>query len=605
MQVKIIIKMVFTMKEGGFGVGDYVAFGVLCSASCAGGIWYSAVGSRTKAVVDIKDYLLGGRAMSTFPVAMSLIASYVSGVTILGTPAEIYNYGTQYWLVIVGVTLSCVVVATVYLPVFCTLRLSSSYEYLELRFNRNVRAVASILFLLDEVLFLPMVVYVPALAFNQLTGFNVFAVGGIMVVICGLYTVLGGLRAVVWTDSVQTGVMFIGVFLVAAAGTIAVGGVKAIIDVANQSGRLQLSNWNFSPYERQTGWGAIFGGFLYWTCFNSVNQTMVQRYIALSTKRKAITALGIFCIGAILAISLCVWCGLAAWTAWVTGGCSPGGAPLVDDRLLPAFVTYVARMQHLPGLAGVFLAGVFGAGLSSLSAVLNACALVAVEDILRGWLRIRLRPLVEGLIARLCTGILAIVSVVMLIVIEKLGGVLGVATALSAIAASTTCGIFTLGMVCWWVGPKGAIAGGIAGALVAGTTSLGTQAAAAKGLRSPPLNITAECARNATVVSVSDLDPETIFPLFRISYHWIAPLGLVSTLIVGALVGWLFDKKQTNKMDAELFTPVIWRWLPREAHDNAGVTRRTLSPIDESPAPSSPLILAKLDKIEVNGETSK
>lgn len=75
------------------------------------------------------------------------------------------------------------------------------------------------------------------------------------------------------------------------------------------------------------------------------------------------SALGIFCIGAILAISLCVWCGLAAWTAWVTGGCSPGGAPLVDDRLLPAFVTYVARMQHLPGLAGVFLAGVFGAGL--------------------------------------------------------------------------------------------------------------------------------------------------------------------------------------------------------------------------------------------------
>lgn len=54
--------------------------------------------------------------------------SYVSGVTILGTPAEIYNYGTQYWLVIVGVTLSCVIVVTVYLPVFCTLRLSSSYE---------------------------------------------------------------------------------------------------------------------------------------------------------------------------------------------------------------------------------------------------------------------------------------------------------------------------------------------------------------------------------------------------------------------------------------------------------------------------------------------
>ncbi|XP_050685536.1 sodium-coupled monocarboxylate transporter 1-like [Leptidea sinapis] len=416
--------MTFTMTEGGFGVGDYVAFGLLCAGSCAGGIWYSALGSKTKAVKDLKDYLLGGKSMSTFPVAMSLIASYVSGVTILGTPAEIYNYGAQYWLVIVGVTLSCIIVAAVYLPVFCTLRLSSSYEYLELRFNRHVRAVASILFLLDEVLFLPMVVYVPALAFNQLTGVNVFIVAGIMVLICGIYTVLGGLRAVVWTDSVQTGVMFIGVVLVATAGTLAVGGVTNVLSVAEASGRLELSNWSFSPYERQTGWGAIVGGFLYWTCFNSVNQTMVQRYISLPTKRKAITALAIFCIGAICAISLCVWCGLTAWAAWVQGGCDPRGVPLVDDRLLPAFVTYVSKVQRLPGLSGVFLAGVFGAGLSSLSAVLNACALVAVEDILHGWLKMSFRPVVEGLLARAVTGALAIISILMLIVVEKLGGVL-------------------------------------------------------------------------------------------------------------------------------------------------------------------------------------
>ncbi|KAI8427583.1 hypothetical protein MSG28_002081 [Choristoneura fumiferana] len=603
--------MPFTMKEGGFGTGDYVAFGILCAASCAGGVWYSAMGSRRKTLVDIRDYLLGGKAMSTTPVAMSLIASYVSGVTILGTPAEIYNYGTQYWMVIIGVSLSCVIVATVYLPVFCTLRLSSSYEYLELRFNRHVRAVASILFLLDEVLFLPMVVYVPALAFNQLTGFNVFAVGGVMVAICGIYTALGGLRAVVWTDSVQTGVMFIGVLLVAAAGTVAVGGLRAVFDIAALSGRMELSNWSFSPYERQTGWGAVVGGMLYWTCFNSVNQTMVQRYISLPSKRQAIYALAIFCLGAILAISLCVWCGLAAWGAWIQGGCDPGGVPLVDDRLLPAFVTYISRVQHLPGLAGVFLAGVFGAGLSSLSAVLNACALVAVEDIMHGWLQWRLKPLTEGIIARMVTVVLALISLVMLIVIEKLGGVLGVATALSAIAASATCGIFTLGMAFPWVGPRGAIAGAIAGALVAGTTSLGIQAASAKGLRAPPLNFTLECVKNSTYVPASDIvDPETIFPLFRISYHWIAPLGLITTLLVGAILGYLLDSKSSITMDAELFTPALWRYLPREAIERAGEVRRAAlaSKTADTPAPSSPLIMTPMPvKINerINGETSR
>lgn len=600
--------MPFTMKEGGFGTGDYVAFGLLCAASCAGGVWYSALGSRKRTLVDIRDYLLGGKAMSTAPVAMSLIASYVSGVTILGTPAEIYNYGTQYWLVIIGVTLSCIIVAAVYLPVFCTLRLSSSYEYLEFRFNRHVRAVASLLFLLDEVLFLPMVVYVPALAFNQLTGFNVFYVGGIMVAICGIYTALGGLRAVVWTDSVQTGVMFIGVILVAAAGTVAVGGFFSVLDVATQSGRVQLSNWSFSPYERQTGWGAVFGGMIYWTCFNSVNQTMVQRYIALPSKRQAIYALAMFCFGAVLAISLCVWCGLAAWAAWVQGGCNPGGVPLVDDRLLPAFVTYISKLQHLPGLAGVFLAGVFGAGLSSLSAVLNACALVAVEDIMRGWLRWHLKPLHEGIIARVVTVVLAIISLIMLMVIERLGGVLGVATALSAIAASATCGIFTLGMAFPWVGPRGAIAGAIAGAIVAGTTSMGIQAASAQGLRAPPLNFTMECIRNSSYVPPADiLDPETIFPLFRISYHWIAPLGLFTTLIVGSVMGYLLDSKSSIVMDKELFTPAIWRCLPAEAHERAGEVRRAaMLDKDVEPAPNVPLILTPIGaKVEMNGEASR
>ncbi|XP_053625814.1 sodium-coupled monocarboxylate transporter 1-like [Plodia interpunctella] len=593
--------MGFTMTEGGFGLADYVVFLTMCIASCAGGLWYSYTSSTKKRVVDIRDYLLGGKSMSTFPVALSLIASYVSGVTILGTPAEIYNYGTQYWLVVVGVASSCMVVAIVYLPVFCLLKLSSSYEYLELRFNRHVRAVASILFLLDEVLFLPMVIYVPALAFNQLTGYNVYFIGCIMVIICGLYTALGGLRAVVWTDSVQTGIMFLGVVLVAVAGTLAVGGVSTVIEIVRDNDRFDLSNWNLSPYERQTGWGAVFGGFLYWTCFNSVNQTMVQRYIALPTKRMAICALAIFSGGAILAISLCSWSGLAAFATWVQGGCNETGTPLVDDRLLPAFVTYVSEVKHLPGLPGVFLAGVFGAGLSSLSAVLNACALVVVEDIMHGWLRVHMKPLIEGILARVITAMLAIVSVLMLIVIAQLGGVLGVATALSAIAASATCGIFTLGMMCWWVGPRGAIAGGIAGALVAGTTSLGSQAAAAAGLVHPPRPVSS-CN---VPISVSSFDPTSVFPLFRVSYHWIAPLGLASTLIVGAIVGYLFDIRDPSKLDAELFTPIIWRWLPEKAHENAGMVRRAVSEMSNRRVTSSPLLVPKTsnktDKIELNG----
>lgn len=89
--------------------------------------------------------------MHIFPVAMSLVASYVSAVTVIGTPTDIYYYGSQYWMIIISVILMGFVVSYVYLPVFQTLRLNSSYQYLELRFNFILRSMASFMFVMDEV----------------------------------------------------------------------------------------------------------------------------------------------------------------------------------------------------------------------------------------------------------------------------------------------------------------------------------------------------------------------------------------------------------------------------------------------------------------------
>lgn len=111
----------------------------------------SAAQRRRRNSINLSEYLLGSRRLRAFPVAMSLIASYISGVTILGTPTEIYNFGTQYWLIVVPIGLMGGIVSTVYLPVYTTLRVTSSYEYLELRFSSTVRTMASALFVLDEV----------------------------------------------------------------------------------------------------------------------------------------------------------------------------------------------------------------------------------------------------------------------------------------------------------------------------------------------------------------------------------------------------------------------------------------------------------------------
>jgi sodium-coupled monocarboxylate transporter 8/12 len=136
-----------------FDVADYVIFGAMLLLSALTGLYFGCRGklNKQREPESFKDYLTGNGNLKSFPVAMSLIASYISGVTMLGTPAEIYNFGAQYWLIVFAMCLSGFTVATVYLPVFTKLQVCSSYEYLELRFSKILRTIASFFFLLDEV----------------------------------------------------------------------------------------------------------------------------------------------------------------------------------------------------------------------------------------------------------------------------------------------------------------------------------------------------------------------------------------------------------------------------------------------------------------------
>lgn len=133
-------------NEFRFHLIDYLVFGSMLVFSASVGVYFGYFNKskprkqviRDEALTEkvttdfgsksMLEYLLGSRKLKSFPVAMSLVASYISGVTVLGTPAEIYNYGTQYWLIIVPIFLMGFVVSYVYLPVFCALKVGSSYE---------------------------------------------------------------------------------------------------------------------------------------------------------------------------------------------------------------------------------------------------------------------------------------------------------------------------------------------------------------------------------------------------------------------------------------------------------------------------------------------
>ncbi|RXN03051.1 sodium-coupled monocarboxylate transporter 2 [Labeo rohita] len=222
---------------GTFQVGDYVVFAFLFVISSGIGVFF-AIKERKKA--SSKEFLVGGRQMSCGPVALSLTASFMSAVTVIGGPSDVYRYGASYVIFGVAYTFVVFLTAELFLPVFYRSGITSTYEYLELRFCRLVRVAATLIYIIQTILYTGVVVYAPALALNQVTGFDlwgsIFATG----IVCTFYCTLGGLKAVVWTDAFQMVVMVVGFLTVLIQGASRAGGIESVWSTAHSGGRMHI-----------------------------------------------------------------------------------------------------------------------------------------------------------------------------------------------------------------------------------------------------------------------------------------------------------------------------------------------------------------------------
>ncbi|NWT61080.1 SC5A6 protein, partial [Erythrocercus mccallii] len=254
---------------------DYSIFALLLVLSSAIGLFYALSGDRQRTV---QEFLLANRDMSCLPVALSLLASFQSAVAILGVPAEIFRFGTEYWFLGCSYFLGLLIPAHVFIPVFYRLRITSTYEYLELRFNKTVRVFGTVTFIFQMVIYMGVVLYAPALALNAVTGFDLWSAVLTMGLVCTLYTTLGGLKAVIWTDVFQTLVMLAGQVAVIVVGAWRVGGMARVWRVAEQEGKIAGIDLDPNPLERHTFWSLAVGGIFMMLSLYGVNQAQVQRY---------------------------------------------------------------------------------------------------------------------------------------------------------------------------------------------------------------------------------------------------------------------------------------------------------------------------------------
>ncbi|KAF2901935.1 hypothetical protein ILUMI_04248 [Ignelater luminosus] len=543
---------------------DFTVFAIMLGLSALIGIYYGFCGKKQDTA---NEYLLGGRNMKVFPVAMSLIASHTSGITLLSVPADIYRFGATYWWICLALTITCIASAYIFMPVFMKLQLISTYEYLKIRFDNKTRIFASFLVVLSILLYNSIVIYVPALAFVQATGVDLHVIAPIVCIICVFYTAIGGLKAVVWTDALQTMAIAASIVTVFYLGISSVGGLANIWEKSIDGHRLDnFFNFSFDLTNRDSVWAFVIGSGAYWLCNFGVHQSTIQRFLAVSSMTHARQTVLIFCIGVVIIKTLSTITGLIIYAKYSDCDLLLTKQISKHDQLLPYYVMDVAG--HIPGLPGLFIAGIFSAGLSTLSTTLNTLSAIIYSDFLSPFLPADITQKQTSNILKIIVVITGAICTSLVFVVEHMGGVLPLVVSFSGITGGPLLGLFCLGMLFPKANAKGALYGGVVSLLFCSCIVFGNQYYERMGMLkdlSKPVSIEGcdfyvnVTLPNNTTVSLE----EEPFVLFRISSWYYIAVGTVVTLLVGLIISW-FTNRDDPPVHPDLISPVIRRWMSKE-----------------------------------------
>lgn len=433
---------------------------------------------------NLEDFFLARRGMAWLPVGLSLMAALNSGVDYLMQPSAVIRYGV---ILLIGTTSWVFLypyVSRVTLPFFHRLNIYSAYEYLERRFDVRVRGLAAGIFLLWRVGWMGTALYVPCLAISAVTDQRllvpmIFVLGSVVTV----YTALGGIKAVVWTDVIQFCIMFFGL---AATVVIAVGhipgGVATIWDTARASGRLSMTV--VVPGMAEAGfWDKIYLFFKQdvtltalivaamvgrMTLYTS-DQVMIQRFQTTRSLRDSRQAFVVNAVADALWMMVLAFVGLALLAYFRHAGTPEGLKP---DEIFPYFMSRVFPR----GVTGLVIAAIFAASLSSIDSAINSCTSVVVVDFYNRLLLGR-KAGREGLtaqehraqirVSRIATVVFGILAMGLAINVRGLGTLFEIANKVIQSFTGPIFGIFLLGMFTRRARSTGALVGGFTGVLVA------------------------------------------------------------------------------------------------------------------------------------------
>jgi SSS family transporter len=456
-----IVGLRLKTETSAFGMTNWIV--VLVYLAGMVGIGYYFMKREAASTTD--DYFRGGQRVPAWVAGLSIFATMLSALTFMGIPARAYKTDISWYLGQLPILLIIPLVVICYLPFFRKLDLTSAYEYLELRFSFACRLFASLSFTAFHLGRIAIVLYLPALALATVSDIDVVTSILLIGVLCLIYTVMGGIEAVVWTDAVQAIVLMAGALLCFVLAVWQVdGGISGVAQIAIRDHKLWESlEWkSLNVAEGTNSVWILFLAFF----FNSLvpytaSQDVVQRYVTTrdigAAKKSLHLTLWMSLSGGLLFFLL----GTAIYAFYQQHPERLDPALASTDSILPFYI-----FHELPaGVSGLIIAAIFAAAQSTISSSLNSVATTYVKDIDARWLRPGREDKSYLRSAQLVVIIAGGVGTALAVVMAKsqIESAFATFNAMIGLTAGSLGGLFALGIFTRSTNSQGAFLGALAG----------------------------------------------------------------------------------------------------------------------------------------------
>jgi len=406
---------------------------------------------------SLRTYFLADQKVPWWAIAFSIVSAETSALTIISVPGLAYTGDWGFLQIVLGYLLGRILVCILFLPRYFRGELLTAYQVIGQRFGPRLHTLTAFLFLFLRAAAEGVRVFAVSIVVGIAIGTQDLVSIAIICALTLVYTLEGGMTAVIWTDVVQMILYLVGtIAAVLALGHKIPGGWSATHAAAAAAGKLTIFHFAFSVTTAYTFWAGLIGGCFLTMASHGTDQLMVQRLLAarnLRESRIALLSSGLVILTQ-FALFLAIGTGLFVFYSGVDAGAAPSGA----DRIFPSFI--VREMP--PGVAGLMVAAILAAAMSNLSAAVNSLSSSSVVDLYLQW-----RPTASErhrvIGSRIMTVFWALVLFVLAWMSRGGGHVVEVGLSIASVAYGALLGVFLAGTLSRTATESGAIIGMVGG----------------------------------------------------------------------------------------------------------------------------------------------